>query len=113
MDEELKVNIKKFIEIDDKLKERRKEITELKEQQEACKDKILEYMEANEIPYIPTSKGKLKFKKYNVMSKLDQDFVVEKLSSVLPDKNTAIRAATHLFESREKTEKITLKRTKH
>jgi len=105
--------VKKYIEVDDKIKnikEDMKLLTGIKKENE---EYILEYLEKIEETVIDIADGKLKRNISKSKMPLKKDFIEKALLDLVGDNNQAIKMTEHIIKCRPEKESIKLTRTKN
>lgn len=113
MDEsQIKKSIKEYIETDDLITEKNKEMSILRKKKKECEKSITDYMTLKDIKEISTGKGTLKLKKVEKSKPVNQDYITEKLGEKISDREQISLLADHIFSTVEKVESQVLKRNK-
>ena len=110
--EEFIATVKKYLEIDDNIKNIRdkiKELTNLKKKNEIY---ILDYLSSINEYIIDVPDGKLRKNVSKTQSPLKKDTIHKTLLEITGDNNKAIEITDKIINSRPIIERVTLKRTK-
>jgi hypothetical protein len=106
-------SVKKYIEVDDKLrdyKERSKKLLEEKKEQESF---ILNYLQSVDENVIDVADGKLRRNISKTQAPLKKELIHKTLSEIFNDSNKAAAITEQIIKSRPMVERVTLKRTKN
>lgn len=106
-------NIKKYIEMDDALRNIREKTKELNNAKKNAEEYILTYMES-ELKEDEIGVQNDTFKRNVVKSQapLKKEYIQEKLTEIVGDVNKATMMTEHLMKSRPTTERVTLRRVR-
>jgi len=123
IDNDFREKVLTFIRCDDLIRKKTKEIKELKDKREPCKDYILQYLVKKDSPYVNVKDGKLIKNQSNSKGSLSADLIRESISEGIKDQKLIADSAQaedvaakimHIMEtkrSENKIAKINLKRT--
>jgi hypothetical protein len=110
--ENLKSNVKEYLEIDDYIKALNKALKEKRNQKKKLQENILESMQKFEIDNMNTKNGKLVYSKTTAKKGLNKQNLLSGLLLYFQNnEDNAKDACTLIMENRPKVEKISLKRT--
>jgi hypothetical protein len=107
----LKDNVKEYLEIDDQIKALNKAIVERRKQKSKLSADILTMMNKFEIDNMNTKNGRLIYSVSNTSKPLSKKNLVDGLNIYFKNEDTAKSVSQIVLDSRPKVEKITLKRT--
>jgi hypothetical protein len=107
----LKENVKEYLEIDDQIKALNKAIVERRKQKSKLSADILTMMNKFEIDNMNTKNGRLIYSVRNTSKPLSKKNLVDGLNIYFKNEDTAKSVSQIVLDSRQKVEKITLKRT--
>jgi len=107
----LKENVKEYLEIDDQIKALNKAIVERRKQKSKLSADILTMMNKFEIDNMNTKNGRLIYSVRNTSKPLSKKNLVDGLNIYFKNEDTAKSVSQIVLDSRPKVEKITLKRT--
>ena len=106
-------NVKKYLQVDDKIKqlkeENKKLVTEKKEKEEF----ILNYLQQVDEKIIDVHDGKLRRNISKTQGPLKKETIQTKLTEILGDAVKATKITDQIIKSRPIIERVTLKRTKN
>ena len=105
-------SVKKYIEVDDKLKEykeRMKKLTDDKKEQESF---ILNYLQSVDENVIDVADGKLRRNISKTQAPLKKELIQKTLTEIFNDSNKEATITEQIIKSRPIVERVTLKRTK-
>ena len=108
---EFKDNIRQWIKMDDDILTLNNALKEVKKKKAELTPQIISFMENNNLKHLNTTDGKLQYSKSSISKALNKNMLIEKLSLYLKDDNKGNSAADFILENRDKTEKVTLKRS--
>ena len=103
--------VKKYIEIDDKLKYIKKQSKVLNGDKKEHENFILNYLQSIDENVIDIPDGKLKRNISKTQAPLKKELIQKALIEILGDSNKATLISDQIIKSRPMIEKITLKRT--
>jgi hypothetical protein len=102
--------VKKYIEIDDKLKYIKKQLKVLNGDKKEHENYILDYLQSIEENIIDIPDGKLKRNINKTQSPLKKEFIQKVLAEIIGDSNKATLIMEEINNSRPMVERISLKR---
>lgn len=108
---EVAEHVIKYISIDNMIKTREKEITELKSQKKPKEELILEYLTKKKADQIEISDGILLKNKAETRTALSVDIIRTALKEKIADAKVVEELITRMDELRPKSTKVNLKRT--
>ena len=103
--------VKKYIEIDDKLKYIKKQSKVLSGDKKEHENYILNYLESIEENIIDIPDGKLKRNISKTQTPLNKEYIQKSLVEIVGDTNKASLLTDKILNSRPMKERVTLKRT--
>ena len=107
----LKDNVKEYLDIDDQIKALNKAIVERRKQKSKLSADILTMMNKFEIDNMNTKNGRLIYSVSNTSKPLSKKNLVDGLKIYFKNEDTAKSVSQIVLDSRPTVEKITLKRT--
>jgi len=107
----LQQNVKEYLSIDDEIKALNKAVLERKKKKKDLSEFILECMKKIEINHINVTGGKLSYSISKNKSPLNKQNITDSLSKYFNDEQKAVEICKHILDTREKVERIRLKRT--
>lgn len=107
----LKDNVKEYLDIDDQIKALNKAIIERRKQKSKLSADILTMMNKFEIDNMNTKNGRLIYSVSNTSKPLSKKNLVDGLNIYFKNEDTAKSVSQIVLDSRPTVEKITLKRT--
>jgi len=105
--------VKKYLEIDDKLKEYRETIKKLTSDKKDKEDFILNYLQTIEESVIDVRDGKLRRNISKTQAPLKKEMIHKTLTEIVGDAIKAQSMTDQIIKSRPIVERVTLKRTKN
>jgi len=105
--------VKKYLEIDDKLKEYREIIKKLTSEKKEKEDFILNYLQTIEESVIDVRDGKLRRNISKTQAPLKKEQIYKTLTEIVGDSIKAQSMTDQIIKSRPIVERVTLKRTKN
>lgn len=105
--------VKKYIEVDDKIKNIKEDIKLLNNIKKENEEFILEYLEKIEENVIDIADGKLKRNISKSKMPLKKDFIEKALLELVGDNNQAVKMTEHIIKCRPEKESVKLTRTKN
>ena len=105
--------VKKYLEIDDKLKEYREIIKKVTSDKKEKEDFILNYLQSIEESVIDVRDGKLRRNISKTQAPLKKDQIQKTLTEIVGDAIKAQSMTDQIIKSRPIVERVTLKRTKN
>lgn len=111
---EFEDNIKKWVNIDNKIKNAKDAIKYLNEEKNTTGESILEYMKSNNLndQQINITGGKIKLGVSKTSTPVNRKYIENRLTSYFKNSNKAKDATNYIFSNREISEKEVIKRTK-
>lgn len=107
----LRENVKEYLDIDDQIKALNKAIVERRKQKSKLSEDILTMMNKFEIDNMNTKNGRLIYSVSNTSKPLSKKNLIDGLNVYFKNEDTAKSVSQIVLDSRPKVEKITLKRT--
>jgi hypothetical protein len=104
-------NVKKYLEIDDKLKQYKEETKMLNSEKKEKEEYILDYLQSIDEKVIDIPNGKLKKNISKTQTPLKKDIIEKTLTNIFNDQNKASTITDQIIKSRPYVERLTLKRT--
>jgi hypothetical protein len=104
-------SVKKYIEIDDKLKYIKKQLKVLNGDKKEYENFILNYLQSINENIIDIPDGKLKRNISKTQAPLKKELIQKALIDIVGDPNKAILITDQIINSRPMVERVTLKRT--
>ena len=108
---EFQENVIKFVKLDDLMKKKTQEMSELRTQRKPCEDFILKYLDQIGEQVIEINTGKLRKNKSETKIPLNQDIIKEAIETVVKDPKLVAQIMEHMDDSRPKNTRVNLKRT--
>jgi hypothetical protein len=105
--------VKKYLEVDDKLKELREDIKKLTSDKKEKEDFILNYLQSIEESVIDVRDGKLRRNISKTQAPLKKEQIYKTLTEIVGDSIKAQSMTEQIIKSRPIVERVTLKRTKN
>ena len=105
--------VKKYLEIDDKLKEYREIIKKVTSEKKEKEDFILNYLQSIEESVIDVRDGKLRRNISKTQAPLKKDQIQKTLTEIVGDAIKAQAMTDQIIKSRPMVERVSLKRTKN
>ena len=105
--------VKKYLEIDDKLKEYREIIKKMTSDKKEREDFILNYLQTIEESVIDVRDGKLRRNISKTQAPLKKEQIYKTLTEIVGDSIKAQTMTDQIIKSRPIVERVTLKRTKN
>ncbi len=105
--------VKKYLEIDDKLKEYREIIKKITSEKKDKEDFILNYLQSIEESVIDVRDGKLRRNISKTQAPLKKEQIQKTLTDIVGDAIKAQAMTDQIIKSRPVVERVTLKRTKN
>ena len=109
--EQLKTNVKNYLEMDDQIKALNKAIVERRKKKNELSEEILGTMKKFEIDNMNTKNGKLIYSSSKSTKPLNKSNLISGLNLYFKDEDKAKNVSKLVLESREKVEKVKLRRT--
>ena len=104
-------NVKKYIELDDKIKEFKNNIKELSNDKKQNEEFILNYLQSIDEKTIDIPDGKLIKNVYKSQGALKKELIQKTLNDIIGDNIKATSITDEIIKSRPIIEKVSLKRT--
>jgi hypothetical protein len=105
--------VKKYLAIDDKLREIREKTKTLTSEKKQREEYILNYLQAMDENVMDVPDGKLRRNISKTQAPLKKELIQKSLTEIIGDANKAIAMTDHIIKSRPMVERVTLKRTKN
>jgi len=109
--EQLKSNVKLYLEMDDQIKALNKAIIERRKKKNELSEEILGTMKKFEIDNMNTKNGKLIYSSTKSTKPLNKSNLISGLNLYFKDEDKAKNVSKLVLDSREKVEKVKLRRT--
>jgi len=109
--EQLKTNVKIYLEMDDQIKALNKAIIERRKKKNELSEEILVTMKKFEIDNMNTKNGKLIYSSTKSTKPLNKSNLISGLNLYFKDEDKATNVSKLVLDSREKVEKVKLRRT--
>jgi len=109
--EQLKTNVKTYLEIDDQIKALNKAIAERRKQKTKLNDEILNTMKKFEIDNMNTKNGRLIYSVTKTSKPLNKTSLLKGLNIYFNNEDTSKAVTKIVLDNREKVEKVKLRRT--
>ena len=109
--EQLKTNVKIYLEMDDQIKALNKAIIERRKKKNELSEEILVTMKKFEIDNMNTKNGKLIYSSTKSTKPLNKSNLISGLNLYFKDEDKAKNVSKLVLDSREKVEKVKLRRT--
>lgn len=108
---EFQENVVKFVKIDDLIRKKQEELSELKKQRKPCEEFILKYLDKTDLNTIEITDGKLRKNKSETKKALSQDIIKDTLTELLKDPLKVDEALKKMEDKRPLNVHTNLKRT--
>jgi len=108
---EFQENVIKFVKIDDLIRKKQKEMTELRSQRKPCEDFILKYLDQVGESVIEITGGKLRKNKSETKVPLNLDVIKEAIETKVKDPKIIAYILKSMDDLRPKNVRVNLKRT--
>ena len=105
--------VKKYLAIDDKLREIREKTKTLTNEKKQREEYILNYLQAMDENVMDVPDGKLRRNISKTQAPLKKELIHKSLTEIIGDANKAMAMTDHIIKSRPMVERVTLKRTKN
>ena len=109
--EQLKTNVKNYLEMDDQIKALNKAIVERRKKKNELSEEILGTMKKFEIDNMNTKNGKLIYSSSKSTKPLNKSNLISGLNLYFKDEDKAKNVSKLVLDSREKVDKVKLRRT--
>lgn len=106
-------SVKKYLEVDDKIKELKEHMKKLTAEKKTKEEFILNYLQSIDEKVIDVADGKLRRNISKTQSALKKDTIQNALTEIVGDSIKAIEITNQIIKSRPTVERVTLKRTKN
>ena len=106
-------NVKKYLEVDDKIRELKEQNKKLIADKKQKEDFILNYLQQVDEKMIDVPDGKLRRNVSKTQAPLKKETIHKALSEIMGDATKALEITDKIIKSRPIVERVTLKRTKH
>lgn len=106
-------SVKKYLEVDNKLRDYRNKTKELNKEKKSQEAFILSYLERIEENVLDVPDGKLKRNVSKTQAPLKKEVICKALTEVVGDAVKATTLTEHIINSRPTIERVTLKRTRN
>ena len=106
-------NVKKYLSIDDKIKELREQNKKLIQDKKQKEEFILNYLKQVDENMIDVPDGKLRRNVSKTQAPLKKETIHKALTDIMGDSIKALDITDKIIKSRPTIERVTLKRTKH
>ena len=110
---EFKKNVKKWVEIDDTIRQIRAKSKELAQEKKDYEEYILNFLESVDEKSVGIADGKLTRSVSQCKAPLKKENVHKALVEITGDSNKALQMTDHIIKSRGTTERVNLKRTRN
>ena len=109
---EFKINVKKWIDIDDNIRALRAKSKELLQEKKEFEEYILGFLEKVEEKSVGIPDGKLTRTVSQSKAPLKKETIHDALKEITGDSNKAMAMTEHIIKSRKTVERVNLKRTR-
>jgi hypothetical protein len=106
-------SVKKYIEVDDKLKEYKEKMKTLTAEKKDKEEFILNYLQTIDENEIGVQDGKLRRNISKTQAPLKKELICKSLTDIFGDANKAAAVTDQIIKSRPMVERVTLKRTRN
>jgi len=106
-------NVKKYLEIDDKIKEIKNTVKDITNEKKQYEEFILHYLESIDEKIIDLADGKLVRNISKTQGPLKKELIHKTLTEIVGDSVKATVMTEQIIKSRPISEKVSLKRTTH
>ena len=113
VDDSFKKNVKKWLAIDDEIRNIRARTKELTNEKKDFEDNILKHLEVVKEKEFLVPGGKLRKNVYKTKAPLTKESIQKALTDIIKDKTQATSMTDHIIKSRPIVERTNLKRTKN
>ncbi len=110
---EFVANVKKYLEVDDKLRQFRDQTKKLTKEKKDKEDFILNYLQNIDENVIDVADGKLRRNVSKTQAPLKKETIQKALTEIVGDATKATAMTDQIIKSRPTIERVTLKRTKN
>lgn len=112
VNDSFKKNVKKWLAIDDEIRNIRARTKELTNEKKDFEDNILKHLEVVKEKEFLVPGGKLRKNVYKTKAPLTKESIQKALTDIIKDKTQATSMTDHIIKSRPIVERTNLKRTK-
>jgi hypothetical protein len=105
--------VKKYLDIDDKLREIKEKTKNLNTEKKTKEEYILDYLQTIDEKVIDVADGKLRRNISKTQAPLKKEIIQKALIEIVGDTNKATLMTDQIIKSRPMVERVTLKRTKN
>lgn len=106
-------SVKRYLEVDDKLKEIKEKTKNLNTEKKQREEFILNYLQTIDEKVIDVADGKLRRNISKTQAPLKKETIQKALIDIVGDANKATAMTEQIIKSRPTVERVTLKRTKN
>lgn len=106
-------SVKKYLEVDDKLREIREKTKTLTSEKKEREEYILNYLQSIDEKVVDVSDGKLRRNISKTQAPLKKELIQKSLTEIIGDATKATAITDQIIKSRPMVERVTLKRTKN
>lgn len=106
-------SVKRYLEVDDKIKEIREKTKNLTSEKKQKEEFILNYLQTIDEKVIDVADGKLRRNISKTQAPLKKETIQKALIDIVGDANKATAITEQIIKSRPTVERVTLKRTKN
>jgi len=106
-------SVKRYLEVDDKLKEIKEKTKNLNTEKKQKEEFILNYLQTIDEKVIDVADGKLRRNISKTQAPLKKETIQKALIDIVGDANKATAMTEQIIKSRPTVERVTLKRTKN
>ncbi len=106
-------SVKKYLEVDDKLREIKEKTKDLNTEKKQKEEFILNYLQTIDEKVIDVADGKLRRNISKTQAPLKKETIQKALIDIIGDANKATAITEQIIKSRPMIERVTLKRTKN
>ena len=106
-------SVKRYLEVDDKLKEIKEKTKNLNTEKKQREEFILNYLQTIDEKVIDVADGKLRRNISKTQAPLKKETIQKALIDIIGDANKATAITEQIIKSRPTIERVTLKRTKN
>lgn len=106
-------SVKKYLEVDDKLKELKEHMKKLTAEKKTKEEFILNYLQSIDEKVIDVADGKLRRNISKTQAALKKDTIQNALTEIVGDSIKAVAMTNQIIKSRPMVERVTLKRTRN
>jgi len=110
---EFVIAVKKYLDVDDKIREIREKTKNLNLEKKENEEFILNYLQSLDEKVIDVPNGKLRRNVSKTQAPLKKEVIYKALTEIVGDANKATAMTDQIIKSRPTIERVTLKRTKN